>query len=697
MVSKDVFEFFGTGYAMAMMLVGFCFLIFVHELGHFLAAKMVNMKVTQFALGIGPAIFAWRKGIGFRKGSTEPEYNSRIEEKIAADGKTAEYASSTDELFKLRLREGAARDLGMGETEYRVNWLVILGGYVKLLGQEDLKPDAVSVDERSFTRKPAWARAVVLSAGVFMNFIFGILFFVIAFTAGVKFAPAVAGMVDPRGAAAVAYAQGHEGQKEFKGIRTGDRITMVNGDRTVDFTDITLAAALSHPGDTMELTVERPGVDKPLVYRITPRKSAAAKFLSVGVYEPIALTAEFAPGAAGLPETVKSGSAIVEVEGKPVTRFEHLLDAMKDSRSRPLAVAFADPVTHAKTSATLQPAPMLPFDEKTDEASLLGLVPVTRVRAVVKDSPAERAGIEPGDLIARAGAQTWPRLSEVPPLIRGAQGNPVEMVVWRKADGKGEEKPLGAIKPNARGELGIVLEVALDEPFISSTLAGSPLASASLNAGSRILSVNDQKVSSFTELAVALDRIEGGEFTVGYQKNLGNAEEGKAEVSLNAEQLAELRGIEWMPPQDLHFDMLREPLAESNPVAAAALGFKKTYQFMAQTYLTLVRLFQQTVPVSELRGVVGIAHEGTKIAKHGWSYLCFFLGLISVNLVVMNFLPIPILDGGQMLFLIIEKLKGSPVSIRMQEIATYVGLAIILSLVLVTLYYDTARLVGWVG
>ncbi len=106
----------------------------------------------------------------------------------------------------------------------------------------------------------------------------------------------------------------------------------------------------------------------------------------------------------------------------------------------------------------------------------------------------------------------------------------------------------------------------------------------------------------------------------------------------------------------------------------------------------LTRLFQGTVPVKELRGPIGIAHIGTKVAKQGWSYLMFFLGLISVNLAVVNFLPIPITDGGLMLFLIVEKVKGSPVSPRVQTAAFFIGLALIGSVFLITLFHDTTRL-----
>ena len=74
--------------------------------------------------------------------------------------------------------------------------------------------------------------------------------------------------------------------------------------------------------------------------------------------------------------------------------------------------------------------------------------------------------------------------------------------------------------------------------------------------------------------------------------------------------------------------------------------------------------------------------------------MLFFLGLISVNLAVINFLPIPIVAGGLMLFLIVEKLKGSPVSARIQTAAFIVGIVLIGSIFLLTLYYDAGRILG---
>jgi len=79
------------------------------------------------------------------------------------------------------------------------------------------------------------------------------------------------------------------------------------------------------------------------------------------------------------------------------------------------------------------------------------------------------------------------------------------------------------------------------------------------------------------------------------------------------------------------------------------------------------------VKVEQLKGPVGIAHMGTVIASRGPTWLLFFMALISVNLAVINFLPMPIVDGGQFLFLVIEQVRGKPVPMAVQNIATIAG------------------------
>ena len=89
-----------------------------------------------------------------------------------------------------------------------------------------------------------------------------------------------------------------------------------------------------------------------------------------------------------------------------------------------------------------------------------------------------------------------------------------------------------------------------------------------------------------------------------------------------------------------------------------SMGLDRTWNVVLTTYLTLVRLFEGTVKMEHLQGPVGIAHMGTLIAREGLVWLLFFMGVISVNLAVVNFLPIPIADGGHMVFLLPRSQRG---------------------------------------
>ena len=100
------------------------------------------------------------------------------------------------------------------------------------------------------------------------------------------------------------------------------------------------------------------------------------------------------------------------------------------------------------------------------------------------------------------------------------------------------------------------------------------------------------------------------------------------------------------------------------------------------------------VSAKNLMGPVGIFQAGTGFATKGGDWLLWFLAMISANLAVVNFLPIPIVDGGLFTFLIIEKIQGRPLSRRAQEYAQLVGLALILSIFLMVTYNDIARMFG---
>src|SRR5579863_4677405 len=154
--------------SVVVLVLGFGFVIFFHELGHFLAAKWVGIKVEQFAVGFGQALVSWRKGIGFRLGNTQKDYQRRLEEHVESRHRDEiQFKEKTGDAYQRAVME-AEKDAGLGETEYRLNWIP-LGGYVKMLGQDDLRPNSDAADPRSYNRKSIPARMVVVSAGVIMN------------------------------------------------------------------------------------------------------------------------------------------------------------------------------------------------------------------------------------------------------------------------------------------------------------------------------------------------------------------------------------------------------------------------------------------------------------------------------------------------------------------------------------------------
>ena len=136
-------------------------------------------------------------------------------------------------------------------------------------------------------------------------------------------------------------------------------------------------------------------------------------------------------------------------------------------------------------------------------------------------------------------------------------------------------------------------------------------------------------------------------------------------------------------------------LKGENALDAVWIGMHKTYYFIRMVYRTMQRMiFSRSVSVEQMSGPLGIIDMGGQIARTGLVQFLFFLAMISANLAVINFLPLPIVDGGLMIFLIIEKIKGAPVSLRVQVATQMIGLFLIVGLFLFVTYQDVVRMWG---
>jgi len=129
-----------------------------------------------------------------------------------------------------------------------------------------------------------------------------------------------------------------------------------------------------------------------------------------------------------------------------------------------------------------------------------------------------------------------------------------------------------------------------------------------------------------------------------------------------------------------------------NPVLALGHGTAKTWDMTVLTVKGLWKLVSRQIDSSNIGGPIQIATEAGRQAKDGMASLALFTAIISVNLAVLNLLPVPMLDGGHLLFFVIEGVLGRPLSLRKREVAQQVGFVLLMLLMVYALYNDLVRI-----
>jgi len=668
----------GSVLNLLVIVLGFGAIVFVHELGHFLAAKWAGIRVLAFSLGFGQVLVSYRKGVGLVRGSSDQIYREAVQ----------------------KHPEGACP---IGATEYRLSALP-LGGYVKMLGQEDLNPNAVSDAPDSYQNCPIPKRLIVISAGVVMNLVTAAALFVVVFMAGLPTIPPVAGQVPPGSPAATAAAL-TEGIDD--GLEPGDRIVSINGTKVRSFRDIATEAAMSRRGGT-RIVADRPGRDAPVVLE-AELEPGAMGLLSLGVLPPRSTTlittdqhdlwAE-RTAQAGL-SGIEPGSTLLDAQGDAIGSAQALLNMARETESLTLRVRAPSGEERAITIET-EPALMERRFTIEDAAGTIEHIQgLTGVMMVDPDSPAgiTEQGLEPGDVFVRLGGAPYPSITQGIRVIRAHTGGPLDLVVRRGAGPDAEDVPL-TVRVREDGRIGFLPSTTTRR----STLIGTPMPGSPAEQwavpGERIERVAGRPVNSIAHAAEVMSENARPDNTDPISIDLiGPGGEHRAAAwdlgASDREDLASL-GRRWPGGELVQSLMLPEMVVdrEPNPIAAIERGLHESRRVMLQTYLTFLRLFQGTVKVEHLKGPVGIAHIGTMIAEEGLVKVLFFLGLISINLAVINFLPLPIVDGGQFLMLCYEWIRGRPIPIPVQNAVTIMGLVFIGSVFLLVTFNDIRALIG---
>lgn len=702
----DAMNVLSSGGNVALIVLGFCLLIALHELGHFLAARWAGIRVHVFAIGMGPVLCSWRKGVGFRFGSTERTIVER-------HGTPA---------FRMSDAQLAAH--GLSETEYSLRILPI-GGFVGMLGQDDLDPSARSDDPRSYQRVSVGKRMVVISAGVIANVILAIVLFMVAFMVGVRFEAPVIGDVMPAGAAARATPA--DLGAGAKGLLPGDRVLSIDGTRAQTFADVRIAAAMSKPGVPLTFEIEREGVDRPLFFDVLPR-DVSSGLRSLDAFPAVSCTidvpkdpAEFSAiervlEQAGLAaHGVRPGWRLIEVDGEPAIYGNDLTLAALRSDGTPLRTRWRSPDGTKTAEAPIEVVPAIVTEARTSkdgaarppEAHVFGLTPLVEITHLEPDSP-NASVLQKGDVILAAGSVVAPTRDEVVEVVRASRTSTVTLRILR--DGREMTVDATVASSEIVGDrprrLGVLLAPALATARMAKpTGAEWPASALSIEPGSSLVAIDGSPVGDWSQARRALDHaLRSGlarhEQTITIAIAVRSPTPGATpeihRLEIPRDQAEAFVALGWQPALQLAvFEPHEITLsAEGNPFRAVAMGFRQTWSFMLLTYLTIDRLARGTVSVSELHGPIGIVHLGSRVADRGLTYLVFFLAMISVNLAVLNFLPIPIVDGGQFLFLVYEKLRGRQPSVAFQNATFLLGIVLIVGIFIVASYNDVMRLIG---
>lgn len=317
------------------------------------------------------------------------------------------------------------------------------------------------------------------------------------------------------------------------------------------------------------------------------------------------------------------------------------------------------------------------------------------VGRVAEDSPAAAAKLQSGDTVASVDGRPIAFWEELYRATMASQGRPLKLAVVH--DGTTRDLEITPRKTTVRDpifkeereewDLGIGPQLT---PQIGAVSPGSPAEKADLRPGDVVIGVAGQSVFTPDELTQAIQKRGGQTFEIVVQR------EGKpVPLNVTATTVKEKNAT----GQDVEIGRIGVGIVMKavryeryNPVAAVGNGVAKTWDMTVLTAKGLWKLVTLQLPLSNLGGPIQIAAEGERQRREGLPSLALFTAVISVNLAVLNLLPVPMLDGGHLLFFVIEGILGRPVSLKKREAAQQLGLVLLLLLMVFAIYNDLVRI-----
>lgn len=227
------------------------------------------------------------------------------------------------------------------------------------------------------------------------------------------------------------------------------------------------------------------------------------------------------------------------------------------------------------------------------------------------------------------------------------------------------------------------------ETTLAEVQANSPASEAGLQAGDRIVKVDGQPLSQWQAFVTQVRDNPGKSMAL---EVVRNGESVQLAMTPEARPGAKTEGFAGVIPRIIPLPDEYKTVRQYGAFAAVGEASVKTWQLMKLTVSMLGKLITGDVKLNNLSGPISIAQGAGLSAEYGMIYYLMFLALISVNLGIINLFPLPVLDGGHLLFLAIEKIKGGPVSERVQDFSYRIGSILLVLLMGLALFNDFSRL-----
>ncbi|MCF7972448.1 MAG: site-2 protease family protein [Phycisphaerae bacterium] len=657
-----------TSWNIFLAVFGFSAVVFIHECGHFFVAKAGGIKVEAFSVFIPPLLIGIRRTQeGFRvrilpglfPKPDDPDGNGLLTFTFGAKGKA-------------------------GDTEYRIG-LIPVAGYVKMLGQDDSGADKQSADPRSFGNRPISVRMAVIVAGVTFNMITAVILMVILYMVGLPMkAPVVGGVM----ADSPAY---------HAGLQAGDRIVKIEGKTDhIEYGDILIAAALSDKGKSIDMTVlGRDHTERQVSIVAGPVDGLPVRLF--GILPSSSLIVADLKNADVLYERtgLKPGDRIVSVGGQPVTYYWEVEEIVSKTYQTTIALQVERRAEQGEVQTVDISLPLAlnnsstEIEKESDLNQVCSLVPRLRITQV----GAGPKSLKSGDVVLRIGDVNSPTYKEMRDLTTAFDGQDLPIQVLREDPNGVDQIEDVMVQPKRQSDsdrvvIGVAVELDAAHPVIAKSVATEGQPALAIPRGATITRVANADINDFYDIIHAFQAHVGQDVTIDwlFQGQAGS-------VTLSLTDLGKQMNMESVLAQGIPLSDLEEIHKADTLGEACVMSLKKCYSFVLQTYVTLKQLLSRSVSLKAMSGPVGIATVTYQAVEQSFSSFLYLLAFISANLAVVNFLPIPVVDGGVFVLLIVEKIKGGPLSVRMQEIITYAGLALILSVFVYLTYHDIARLV----